>query len=99
MYQQVAVEEEQLYTLGYWINTDQQATFLMQIRWLDENDNLISDEENWINVTPEWNWYSLYSQSPLGARFANVFASLGGAENVLVDNVCLAKGQRCPEAP
>jgi len=99
VYQQIAVEEDQIYTLGYWINANQQATFLMQIRWLDENGNLISVEENWENVTPDWGWYSLHSQAPQGARFAKVFASLGGAENVLVDDICLAKGQRCPEEP
>jgi hypothetical protein len=99
VYQRVPVEEGKLYTLGYWINTDQQATFLMQIRWLDDQGNLISNEEDWKSITPGWNWYSLHSQAPAGAQFANVFASLGGAENAWVDNICLAEGQRCPDMP
>ncbi len=96
VYQRVPVEADQFYTLGYWLKSDQQAIFLMQVRWLDAEGNVIAKEETWKNVFPGWHWYNLFSQSPQNARFAEVYASPGGSENILVDGVCLAVGQRCP---
>lgn len=95
--QRVPVEENQLYTLGYWIKSEHPATFLMQVRWLDDKGNVINIEEDWKNTSPAWQWYSLFTDAPEGAQFAEVYASLGGSENALVDAVCLAIGQRCPE--
>lgn len=96
VYQKVTVEENQLYTLGYWLKSDQPAVFLEQVRWMDSQGNILRTDENWKNTGPQWQWNYLFSRSPVGARFAEVYASAGGSENVLVDNVCLAKGQRCP---
>jgi len=96
IYQKVRVEERKLYTLGYWVKSDQQAVFLMQIRWLDQQGNVIFQEEHWKNVYDEWNWIYNFSQSPEDAHYAQVYASLGGSENAFVDEICLALGQSCP---
>ena len=97
IYQRVAIEENQLYTLGYWVKSDDEAVFLMQIRWLDDQGNIISIEEEWKNVSQEWGWISKFSQSPDNAHYAEIYASLGGSENSLVDFVCFAPGQQCPD--
>lgn len=95
VYQRVAVEEDKIFTLAYYIKSDRQASFLMQIRWLNGQGIVIAKEERWINSSPEWQWYSLITQSPKGARFAQVYASLGGSESALVDEICFSAGQRC----
>jgi 4-amino-4-deoxy-L-arabinose transferase-like glycosyltransferase len=97
IYQKVTIVENQLYTLGYWVKSDDEAVFLMQIRWLDEQGNIISIEEDWKNVSQEWGWISKFSQSPEKADYAEIYASLGGSENALLDYVCLAPGQMCPD--
>jgi hypothetical protein len=95
VYQKVAVDETKFYTLTYYIKSDQPTAFLMQIRWLNEQGSEIATEEQWINTSSDWQWYSFTSQSPKGARFALVYASLGGSESAVVDQICFSAGQRC----
>lgn len=94
--QTVPVEAGRVYTLGYWIQSDQPAAFLMQVRWLDGGGNVIQVTEDWRGTTTDWRWYYLIAVSPAGARSAEVYASLGGAVGARVDGACLAAGQRCP---
>ena len=54
-------------------------------------------EEEWKNVRQDWNWISKFSQSPENANYADIYASLGGSENALVDEICFAAGQQCPD--
>ncbi|MDO9085562.1 MAG: glycosyltransferase family 39 protein [Anaerolineaceae bacterium] len=96
IYQKVAVDQNQIYTLGYWVKSDENAVFLMQIRWLDGHSNIISKEEEWKNVSQDWRWISMFSQAPVGAKYAEIYASLGGSVNALVDEICFSAGQQCP---
>ncbi len=93
--QKVAVEGGEYYTLAYYVKSDLKAIFLMQIRWFDQEGNLIRRDEDWRNTTSDWQWYSITLQSPDDARYAEVYISLGGAESALIDEVCLSAGQRC----
>lgn len=95
--QKLEIESNQLYTFGYWAKAlGNNAILLMQLRWLDENENLIESDEIWKNVETEWNWFYWYSQSPQNSKFVEIYLSLGNSEGVLFDQVCLAAGQTCP---
>ncbi len=95
--QKVPVLGNQLYTLQYWTKSTDEAVFLMQLRWYDQNGNMISVEEDWENVPAEWGVLTMFTQSPKEAAFAEVYASLGGSGSAFVDDICLAQGQYCPD--
>lgn len=96
--QQVSIQENELYTVGYWLRADTTAVFLIRVNWLDENQQVILTEEQWKNVNDSWKWYSLSFYAPVKANFAEINVLLGNTNSAWVDDVCFAKGQRCPMA-
>jgi len=68
----------------------------MRIYWLNENLEVIGEEEQWRNVTEEWDFYTLSFQAPKNAYFAEVHASLGNSDSAWVDEICFVMGQFCP---
>jgi hypothetical protein len=96
IYQKVPIEANQIYTLRYWTKGEDNAVFLLQIKWLDDQGDLISREDEWKNASNDWNRYEIFTQSPDDALYAEIFASLGGSVNALIDEICFTAGQHCP---
>lgn len=96
IYQKVPIEANQIYTLRYWTKGEDNAVFLLQIKWLDDQGDIISREDEWKNASNEWNRYEIFTQSPDDASYAEISASLGGSVNALIDEICFTAGQHCP---
>ena len=95
--QKVVINSGNIYTFGAWVKAlASDEAILFRLMWLDNEGRLLTSEEAWKKTSLDWSWYEIHSQAPKSARFAVVYITQSGSSGALVDEICLAQGQRCP---
>lgn len=93
VYAMVPVEPGQVYTLAHWTRADRPDQFArLQINWLAKNLQPGDVSIKVVAVGEDWVWSGLAVTAPVGAVFAQVYASVHDDGAVWFDDFVFAKG-------
>ncbi|HHY88272.1 MAG TPA: hypothetical protein GYA06_05050 [Chloroflexi bacterium] len=95
VFQRVQVEGGKPYTAGYWVYVEQPVSIQLQVHWLDEG-GMFDRSLEWQTAQPGWNWLQFTVMAPGRAVAAELYASAASPGTAWFDDLCLARGDRCP---
>lgn len=97
VYQDVQINPNQLYTVGYWASSiDKNQQIQIFFGWLDEDNKEIRRNADWQFLDTYWNHYTLSATAPEEARGARIYISISTEGSAVFDSICFAEGQFCP---
>jgi hypothetical protein len=95
--QAVAVAADEVYSLGYWAQTDQPGALArLQINWRDAQSQQIDVSIVVVAPGAAWQWFEMSQTSPQGAVGAVIYVVAHGEAAIWFDDVTFVRGEIPP---